>query len=575
MYAGVFQQGDVREEGLRGCGEGNSEEWGIEVKMRIVKNLKLTYRQEILLVLILMSIGIFIRAYHFGISPVGIHQDEAMAAVDAKALADYGTDRFGMRYPVHFTAWVGGQMSVMLSYFMIPFIKVLGFNIVAIRLPMLIVSSFGLLALYLLGRKIGGVSTGVILLLLGIICPWQYMQSRWSFDCNMFPHMFLFGICFLLAGIEKKWALYVSMVFFALCSYCYGVADYSVPLFLLVTAIYLFRKKHVFLKELIICIGIYFAIALPEFLSMFLTVAKLDSIETPLFTIPSFLQSFRSRDILFANFSWEQLWQNIISTITVVWGNGDKSVTNTIVRFGPLYYATTFLFVLGLLRIILCLGVSSKKESRTADLPEKTKITYSILLFWLLMGIWIGIITRNVTINRINVIFYVVLAISAIGIRWCLKKCRICAVPIAIYYGISALLFAGTYFGAWTEDSRIYYYDSYIKALDYASGLECDYYYISPDPQGEGVNQVGEILTLYSHKIDAHYYQGVSNEQGGKELLPYCERYQYTDVTREIVTENKDKSVVYIVDQERLNLFSEQEYDIWTFYGGYYVISTH
>ena len=83
---------------------------------------------EIALVALLLLGGIFIRAYHFGMIPIGVHQDEAMAAVDAKALADYGTDRFGMRYPVHFTAWIGGQMSVLLSYCMVPFIKILGFS---------------------------------------------------------------------------------------------------------------------------------------------------------------------------------------------------------------------------------------------------------------------------------------------------------------------------------------------------------------------------------------------------------------------------------------------------------------
>ena len=52
---------------------------------------------EFILVTMILFVGIFIRAYHFGMIPVGLHQDEAMAAVDAKALADYGTDRFGMR----------------------------------------------------------------------------------------------------------------------------------------------------------------------------------------------------------------------------------------------------------------------------------------------------------------------------------------------------------------------------------------------------------------------------------------------------------------------------------------------
>lgn len=47
---------------------------------------------ELLLVALLLLAAIVIRAYHFGAPPIGVHQDEAMAAVDAKALADYGTD---------------------------------------------------------------------------------------------------------------------------------------------------------------------------------------------------------------------------------------------------------------------------------------------------------------------------------------------------------------------------------------------------------------------------------------------------------------------------------------------------
>ena len=77
-----------------------------------------------------------------------------MAAVDAKALADYGTDRYGMRYPVHFTAWRTSQMSVLLSYCMIPFYWLLGFSTVSTRLPMLVISCLGLLALYLFGRQL-------------------------------------------------------------------------------------------------------------------------------------------------------------------------------------------------------------------------------------------------------------------------------------------------------------------------------------------------------------------------------------------------------------------------------------
>lgn len=536
--------------------------------------IELSKGQEIALVLLLLAAGIFVRGFHFGMSPVGIHQDEAMTAVDALALSQYGTDRYGMRFPVHFTAWVGSQQSVLLAYCMVPFIKLFGFSTVTVRLPMLVVSSLGLLALYFLGKQTGGIRTGFILLLLGVICPWHYMQSRWSFDCNMFPHMFLFGVCFLLAGMRKKWMLYASMVFFALCCYSYGVADYSVPLFLLAAAVYLVRRKWIRVRELILCVCIFAALALPEYLSMLLTALGGETIETPFFTIPSFLESFRGNDILLTNFSWEQLWKNIVSTVTVVWGSGDKSATNTIVRFGPVYYLTVVFFFVGLVALAVRLSgkseVSDGKDGK--EMGERRELAYAVLLFWLFMGIWVGVITREVTINRINVIFYVVLAIAAVGIEWCLDRHFLLSLPIGAYYAVCALLFAVTYFGSWSDVSRIYYYDPYVQALEFAENLECEVYYITPDPQGEGVNAVGEILTMYCHEIDALYYQGISNMQDGRERLPYSERYRFMDVSEEILAENAGKPTVYLVRADFLYLFDEDRYDITSFYDSYFVI---
>ena len=77
----------------------------------------------------ILLLTVLLRCVGFGIIPAGINQDEAMAGVDAWALSQYGTDRYGIRYPVHFTAWKYGQMSVLRSYCMIPLIKLLGVHI--------------------------------------------------------------------------------------------------------------------------------------------------------------------------------------------------------------------------------------------------------------------------------------------------------------------------------------------------------------------------------------------------------------------------------------------------------------
>lgn len=530
-----------------------------------IKTLLESRKTEIFLVAVILLTAIFVRAYHFGAPPIGVHQDEAMAAVDAKALAEYGTDRYGMRYPVHFTAWVSSQMSVLLSYCMIPFIKILGFSTVSIRLPMLIASCVGLLALYFFGRQLAGKWAGLIVLILGTISPWHYMQSRWSFDCNLFPHVFLIAVVFLIAGFRKKPFLYVAMVFFGLCSYAYGIADYSVPLFLLFIGIYLLRQQVVNWKELTGCIVLYVIIVLPEFLSMLLTVLGKPGIETPLFTIPTFLSSNRGNDILFANFSWQQLWDNIVATITTTWWSGDKSSTNTMVKFGPIYYVTDIFFIIGMISIIMKI----RKMEKTKRYP------YVVLLGWLGMSLWAGIITKNVTINRINIIFYPVIVISGIGIAWCIRRIHLLCVPIAAMYGALALLMAQMYFGSWAEISRTYYYDPYLQALEYAKTIDCDKYYIYPDPQGiDAGARLGEILTMYTHQIDAHYYQGISNVQNGEELLPYQERYHYEYATAEIIAENEasGESVVYIVGPGEVDLFDKEKYEITSIYNRFYVV---
>lgn len=528
-----------------------------------IKTLLESRKTEIFLVAVILLAAIFVRAYHFGAPPIGVHQDEAMAAVDAKALAEYGTDRYGMRYPVHFTAWISSQMSVLLSYCMIPFIKILGFSTVSIRLPMLIASCVGLLVLYFFGRQLAGKWAGLIVLILGTISPWHYMQSRWSFDCNLFPHVFLIAVVFLIAGFRKKPFLYVAMVFFGLCSYAYGIADYSVPLFLLFIGIYLLRQQVVNWKELTVCIVLYVIIVLPEFLSMLLTVLGKPGIETPLFTIPTFLSSNRGNDILFANFSWQQLWDNIVATITTTWWSGDKSSTNTMVKFGPIYYVTDIFFIIGMISIIMKI----RKMEKTKRYP------YVVLLGWLGMSLWAGIITKNVTINRINIIFYPVIVISGIGITWCIRKIHLLCVPIAAMYGALALLMAQMYFGSWAEISRTYYYDPYLQALEYAKTIDCDKYYIYPDPQGiDAGARLGEILTMYTHQIDAHYYQGISNVQDGEELLPYQERYHYEYATAEIIAENEasGERVVYIVGPGEVDLFDTEKYEITSIYNRFY-----
>ena len=87
-------------------------------------------------------------------------------------------------------------MSALLSYLMVPFVKIFGLSRTAVRLPILIASVLGSIAVYGTVKKVSDVKTGLAALLILAVNPWHFMQSRWALDCNLFPHMFVLGLFF-------------------------------------------------------------------------------------------------------------------------------------------------------------------------------------------------------------------------------------------------------------------------------------------------------------------------------------------------------------------------------------------
>lgn len=470
---------------------------------------------------ILLS-AILIRIIKLGSLPNGINQDEAMAAVDAWALSQYGTDRYGTFLPVHFEAWKYSQMSVLLSYFMVPFIKLMGFNIYAIRLPMLLASCISIVLMYLIGKKLFDTRFGLGVMLMTAINPWHFMQSRWSLDCNLFPHIFLLALYLLLCGLEKRRYLYASMFFFGLTFYCYGIAVYSVTPFLMVFAIWCLWKKQFNIREIIICMGIFMLTALPEILVMAINLFGWSTIETPFFTMSHFPETLRGGDILFLNFSFSQLGKNIFSMLTKVFLQQPDLIFNALPQFGPLFHISIPFIIIGIITFTRDLFVEK-------DLSHQTKM----LAIWgmLITGIWVGCITYEVNINRINIIFFPLIFLCVYGIRFILQKWGKLYLPITGAYGLCTVLFLTAYFTQFAEEIQTYFNVDFLEAVAEADKLEGPQkLYISGNMGWQFNIDMAEILTQYECKIDALYFQGKTNQNHGRELLPYSERYQYIDI---------------------------------------------
>ena len=506
---------------------------------------KNTYRLFLLLILIA---GIALRVWEFGSIPGGVNQDGAMAAVDAKALADYGTDRFGTWLPCHLYAWGYGQMSSLMSYLIAPFVKLFGLNVVTMRIPSLLCSIAGSVFFWLFMRDVFGERAGLIAALLVAINPWHLLQSRWALDCNLLPHFFMGGLYFLNRGLtEKKRFLYISMLFFGLCMYCYGITIYTIPLFLIAVCVFYMIKKRVTLRSAAVCALVYLLIAWPFILTMAVNYFSWDTIELPFVTIQHFTASVRAGDILFfSDKPFEQLLANFKSLLKVTLLQVKDLPWNDMDGFGTVYLFSMPFAALGLFGF----------------LKEKKADNKWLALFAVLTGIWVGLMTNGVNVNRINIIYYAELMFIALGIYYAVTALPKLTSPTVCALLLSGALMAGTYFGTYAESVKNYFFYGLEDAITAAEDSGADRLYISADLQYKGSANVSEILTLFYDGTDAHYFQGLTNEDHGKTLLPYRERFHYLSLNPELIKKTKDSSAAYVGTASDAALFDPEEFDV-------------
>lgn len=499
----------------------------------------------------ILIVGIFVRVYKFGEVPGGFNQDGAMAVVDGIALAEYGTDRYGMFMPVHLTAWGYGQMSSLLSYLIAFFVNIFGFSTIIVRLPILIISLISSICFYLFVRDIFGKDISLIAAFFLTINPWHIMQSRWILDCNLFPHFLMIGIYLLNRGINKKIYLMISMIFFGLSMYCYGISIYTVPVFLLGVCIYLIKMKKVTFKDALFAFLIFMLISWPFILTMIINFFKVDTIKTPFFTIPFFENSVRSSDILFFSDNiLSQLFINIAYLIKVVVFQIKDLPWNDIEGFGTMYKFSIPFIILGVYLIL-------KKHKKSSG---------AIILFmFFLTGIWCGITTNYVNINRINIIFYPLIILLSIGVYDVIKYFKNFKWIIMVVYIVTFLIFSSNYFTTYQKSISKYFFKDFGDALISIKDSDAEKFYITADVQYEGSSDVSEILTMFYHEIDAKYYQGkvlIDNKS-------FKDKYVFSSIKNLKINPLED--AIYVITENDLRYFDKENFS-FSKYGSYYVV---
>jgi len=453
------------------------------------------------LVLALLMLAVAVRVYQFGFIPGGFNQDEAMSAYDGYLIARYGMDRSGARLPVHFYAWGYGQQSAFMIYAMVPFIWAMGLSVVSTRLPILIFSLLGLFAMYWFTEDaFKDKRLSIAVLAVGAINPWHIMQSRWALDCNMFPHLMMIGCWFLYKGlvaVKAKRSMFspwlaASMIFFAFCLYSYGIALYTMPVFLFIMTVYLLVLDwKLYWKPLVLSFIVFLVFAWPMMAMVIVNYFELPSFSVLGITIPSF-HTHRMNELLFFHPAPRQQLVHNARALSRILLQQDDFPWNVISGHGTLFVWSIPFTSLGLF----------------SAFKIRNNMGKIILLFWLAMAVFAGLVVGGVNVNRGNIIFYPLIVLTGIGMYEAVmiaRKLRTKLVVLVLLVVISAssfTVFARSYFGghgAWLEHL---FYGDFFRSVEYAQAVGYDRLYVTTHTHRPDAHQITEVMLLFGAQVN-------------------------------------------------------------------------
>lgn len=403
--------------------------------------------------LIILLIGCAVRLYRIAEVPYGMNIDEAAILYDAYSMVHYGVDRWLVSYPVYLENFGGGQ-NVLLLYFTMFFIKVIGYSIYCVRLPLAISGVLSIVVAYFLGKELKNDKFGLIFSLVIAISPYFIMQSRWGLESNLFPNFFLFSFYFFIKAIKSSKNIYYLFtgIFFGITLYTYATSYIFLPLFLLASLLFLVSFKKIKMKSIIVMAIPLFVLAFPLILFVIINYFNLDTIKLfQLITIPR-LDGFRGGDISLAN---------ILNNFRLLWImlTNDSLAYNSIPGFGTFYYFSIPLFGWGLFLLVKHITFARKSHIFTEDY---------LIFITLVCAIFLGLIVESPSINRINVIFPAlayIITLGVINLIECRKKTGLVCLCLA---SVNFISFEKYYFNQYYNDyyPMHYFDDSIVGAVE-------------------------------------------------------------------------------------------------------------
>jgi 4-amino-4-deoxy-L-arabinose transferase-like glycosyltransferase len=277
------------------------------------------------------------RIYKIAEIPASVYWDEASIGYNAYSIATDLKDEWGDKLPLHFRAFGEFKLPVYI-YSVAVFVKAMGLNEYAVRLPAVLYSLGTLVLVYLLVKKITAreaIATLASFIL--AVSPWYFIFSRTGYEATAGIFFFLLGTYLFLLTERSGWLLVGTSLSFILSFYSYNSLRIVIPIWLIILFVYKFKelttKKNLLLLS--ISLALFILSLVPIYRLYKLDAGGVRFIQVETTSKKALINNY------FSHFSPSFLFQK-----------GDVNPRSQIPGHGQLYLIDLPLLLLGLLAII-------------------------------------------------------------------------------------------------------------------------------------------------------------------------------------------------------------------------------
>jgi 4-amino-4-deoxy-L-arabinose transferase-like glycosyltransferase len=225
----------------------------------------------IVLLLLILALGMFLRLYQLGSVPISPDWDEVALGYDAHAIAITGRDEFGNFLPAILRSY-DDYKPALYTYLAIPSIEIFGLNTLAVRLPSAVMGIIAILAMYFLVKEIFCFRDGkehklqypvealaLLATLLLALSPWHIQFSRIAFETNVGLTFNILIALLFLKGLKNHWLLLAAMFIAGLNLSVYQSERVFTPL-LVIALVIIFRKEIIAINKKLLIAAVFVGI---------------------------------------------------------------------------------------------------------------------------------------------------------------------------------------------------------------------------------------------------------------------------------------------------------------------------